>query len=429
MSKFLFKNVKYIKKDCTLSKACDILIVDKFISTIDNHISEDLADKVFSADGFIMGAGLINLHAHNAMSVFKNIESDKALADWLEEDVLPREKKLLLNENDVYAADVYGILEMLRNGITTFLNAYMSPLTTAKAVVDTGIRSGISLGYHHVLEKADDDRLEDEISKIKEMDSSELIDIVLYLHSVYNSTESQFNSLNNLRERYGYLMHTHVSETLKEVGDTDLHHQKTPVKMLEDFGFFDGRSLVAHSIHIDKEDVNIYKKYDVNVVSCPSSNGKLASGVCPYDLLLDNGINITLGTDGSFSNNSLDILKEMLVAAFLSKTNMKDSSSLNSSLLYNFATVNAGKALNKKIGVIEEGGLADIVLYDASDLAFVSEENFVEQLVYTSGSRNVYMTMVNGEVLYENGKFTLKNKDLNINEILKKCKKINRDLI
>lgn len=414
----LIKNANIVTMDDKNIELGQLLIQDNTIVFVGEHYDGNLKiDKVIDANTSIVMPGLINAHTHTAMSIFKNTSDSKNLQDWLFEDIIEKEKTL--TEDDVYWASMLGIAEYVKNGITMFCDAYFMPHKTVEAVLKSGIRASICLGYH-INDYRSEKELENEYLNLK--NKSELLSFIWYAHSIYTVDEAQFGTLIKLAKKHGLPLYTHMSETLDEVSDCTVKYDGlTPTKLLEELGFFDVPSLVAHGVHLEKDDIEVLSNYNVTVVSNPASNLKLGSGIAPITALQKAGVNLALGTDGASSNNALDMFREMYLVSVLQKAQLKDASVISAHDTLKMATVNAANALNlNKVGKLKEGYLADLIMLDVNMPNLTPLNNIESALVYSAGVQNVMLTMVNGKVLYENGKFFIGE---DINTILNKNKK------
>ncbi len=356
-------------------------------------------DKVFDCKKNLLMAGFINCHAHSAMSLLKGISDSDSLEDWLKK-VNPIEKNF--TEKDIYDGTVLAIKEYLKNGITCFQDCYFYPDIIAKAVEDCGIRAVIALSQNYSIDKfLSKQELEDLLLKLNK--KSPLVDYLFYCHSVYTCNESQFANTISLARKYDKIVCCHMSESLTEVGVcTQTHNGLTPVMVLESFGFFDGKNLVAHGVHLQKEDYALLEKYHVNIAHNPSSNLKLGSGIANLKSMKNHGINICLGTDGSASNNRLDMFREMYLSSVLQKALLNDPTLINPETALEMATTNGAKALcNDKIGSLKVGNYADMIMIDMHSVDNQVCRDIKSNLVYACGAEDVLMTMVNGKILYE----------------------------
>lgn len=374
----------------------DILINNNIIEKITENIVDDSVEKVINADKNLIMAGFINCHTHSPMTILKGLGEGESLESWLYNYMFKYEAKL--TEEDIYYGTKLSILEYIKNGITTVNDMYYMRENSAKAFYESGLRAYVQcdeLSYEET---------EKEYLKIKKY--YPLVKANFGCHSVYTADENRFSKTIKLAKKYGEIVSSHMSETLTEVGNCDKENGLTPTKLLESYGFFDTKALVYHAVHLDKEDFDILKKYNVSVCSNPSSNLKLGSGIAPINALINKGINVCLGTDGSASNNRLDMFREMYLVGCLQKGVMHNSEVITCEEVIKMATENGAKALNiSNIGSIKVGNLADLIMIDLHGIDNATNINIKSNLVYASGTEDVLMTMVDGKVLYQNGKF------------------------
>ncbi|MGD9901038.1 MAG: amidohydrolase [Spirochaetales bacterium] len=387
------------------------------------YVGNLVADKIIDAKNKIVMPGFVNAHAHTGMSILKNISDSSELQTWLFDKILPLEKGFTFDS--MYFANMLGIMNYVRNGITTFCDAYYFVPSLVKAVKESGIRATIGVGFHpDDLRKIED--IEREYLTYKK--ESDRINFVVYSHSIYANDEAQINALINLAHKHKLGVYTHISETLEEVSDcTVKNNDLTPPQLLEQLGFFDLPATVAHAVHTDKVDHQIFKEYGVNVVSCPASNLKLGSGIAPLNSMNKLGINIALGTDSAASNNGLDMFREMYLASTLQKGTLQEASVMPAEEVLKMATINGAKALGlKKVGKLKEGYKADLIMLDIDSPNLTPLNDVESAVVYSAGVQNIVMTMVNGKILYDNGKYYI---GTNEKEILKNGKEALKTLM
>ena len=391
----------------------DIIITDNIVTFIGKNAEKlEQFDKIIDAKNNLIMPGFINCHAHSAMTILKGVGEGKNLEEWLFDNVIKVEENL--SEEDVYWATKLSVLEYLKNGITTVNDMYYyHTMQSAKAFYESGFRAVINID-------------EKEISKneeyFKECEKyKNLIVPAFSCHSVYNAGEKRFSEKISLAKKFGAVISTHMSETLTEVGNCDKEFNQTPTQLLESYGFFDNKSLVYHAVHLDKKDIEILNNYNVSVCSCPASNLKLGSGIAPINSLINKGINVCLGTDGSSSNNKLDMFREMYLLSCLQKEQMRDSSVLSPEITLKIATTNGAKSLGlNKIGELKVGNFADLIMVNLNSVNNSTSVNIKSNLVYASGCEDVLLTMINGKVLYENGNYYI---DKSVQDIIKNCNK------
>lgn len=363
--------------------------------------TREVEGRVIDAKGNIVMPGFVNTHCHLAMTLFRGYGENTSFDNWWRDVMRPLEDRL--ENDDCYYGATLGILELIKNGVTTVADFYINPSETAKAVLDTGIRASIGVGAITGKEIVSEESLDKDISSIT---LSSRIKPILYAHSLYSCDESQFNELNKYAIKHDILKSTHISETLKEVGEIANKYGMSPIETLESFGFFDSPSLLAHCVHIDKDDIEIMKNYDISVATCPSSNLILGSGIAPLYSFVKNKINVSIGTDGAGSNNNLNMFKEMYLADNLQAGVLNEFSAITTIDALKMATVRGAMALGyDDLGRIEEGYLADLIMIDTSKPNMRPLNNIYNNLVNACESSNVILTMVDGKVLYMDGKY------------------------
>lgn len=393
-----------------------VLVSGENIVKIAKSIEDD-ADRTIDVKGDVLMPGFVNAHAHNPMTLLRGIKNDVDLQTWLFDYIIPNEQKL--TKEDIYYGEMLGIAESVRAGITCFEENYFEIDSTYKAIKKAKMRARIGIGVSFRGEETQEEYFENFIKLIV---GNNLVKAVSYPHSIYTVPEENMEEFITLAKKHNLPVATHLCETLKEVGDCIVKNKVTPPRYLEDMGFMDRGATLYHCVHMDKDDIQILFDYNANVVTCPSSNLKLASGIAPLHTFLDKGINLAIGTDGPASNDSLDMFKEMFLCATLPKANLKESQVMTIDQILSMATVNGAKALGfEKLGKIEEGYKADLILVDVNGLHHMPQNNLISNLVYSAKSSDVYLTMVAGNILYENGKFNIGE---DINAITLKAKQI-----
>ncbi|MDD3938805.1 MAG: amidohydrolase family protein, partial [Bacilli bacterium] len=215
---------------------------------------------------------------------------------------------------------------------------------------------------------------------------------------------------------------THISETQNEVDGCIERHGDTPAVYFEKLGLFNYGGGGFHGVYLTEQDMEIFKRRNLHLVTCPSSNTKLASGIAPIQKFLDFGINLSLGTDGPASNNSLDFFREMFLVTGLSKLKTMDPTSLDGYQVLKMATVGGARALGlDDVDTLEVGKLADIIMIDLYRPNMQPINNIEKNIVYSGSKENVKMTMINGRILYEDGNFLLGE---SIEDIYKRAQEI-----
>lgn len=414
----ILQDGKIIKRD-VLVEGNKIIYVGANASEYVKDKVEFVADRKINVNGNLLMGGFVNAHAHTPSTILRGAADDLPLHNWLEK-IIPLEVEL--TEDDIYWATMLGVLEYVRAGITCVEENYAHYKPIISAYKNAGLRARIAFGYPNVNQKISEN-LDVQFNNITQNDFK----AVCYAHSIYGTHEKAFDELINFAKTHNLPVSTHLSETLKEVGDCTVKHNKTPVEYLEYLGFLDRQCTVYHCVHTDKDDLKILADYNANIVSCPSSNLKLGSGIAPLYAMQNAGLNIALGTDGAYSNNSFDMFKEMFLAATLNKAVLYNAEILKAEEVINMATINGAKALGfENLGEIKTGYLADLILVDLNFPHHFPHHNLISNLVYSAKSSDVYLTMINGKIVYENGEFQIGEKPENI---YSHCRKIKERLL
>ena len=276
--KTLFKNaiVVTLNEKNDILNGYDVLVEDNIIAKIAKNINCENA-KIVNCENKVLMPGFINAHSHSPMSLFRGLGENTTFKNWWYEVMRPLEQKA--SKQDFYYGAVLSYLEMIKNGITTSCDVYMHIEELCKAMSHCKMRGLVGIGGITGTEVLSEKYLENQVLAIKKINPQ--ITPVLYAHSVYSCNEDIFEELISFAKKHNYLLTTHCSETLTEVGDCVSKYDQTPVELLENYGFFDNKCLLAHCVHCDKQDIEILQNYDVSVVSCPSSNLILGSGIAP----------------------------------------------------------------------------------------------------------------------------------------------------
>lgn len=407
--KILFKNARVLNLSSPGGYYDGHVVVNgNLIEYAGEELPKGEFDRVIDVNGNILMPGFVNAHTHTAMALLRGVKDDAVLDDWLFNGVVPIEDRM--TKEDVYWGQMLGIAECVRNGITCLEEGYFYFDALADAVVKSGIRARIGIGPRIHGDNSNNyyENLKQTYEMINSKNKNNLLSVACFAHAIYTVDEEMFYHMIKFANDYNLPLSIHLSETLKEVGDcTAKLNGVTPPAYIESLGYFDRECLCYHCVHMDKDDLQILADYGASVATCPSSNIKLASGIAPIYAMQNKGINVAIGTDGPASNNSLDMFKEMFLVATLSKVSLYDASVVSAKEVLSMATLNGAKALGVNAGEIAEGKLADIILVNTKEPHMQPDVNVISNLVYSAKGSDVYLTMVNGEILYETGKYNI----------------------
>lgn len=366
----------------------------------DAPTGDEVWDREIDAQGNVLLPGFKDAHTHSAMTFLRSYADDLPLQEWLYERVFPMEAKL--TEEDVYWCALLANLEYLSSGITANFDMYMKNEANAKASVDSGFRTvlcGSINDFGGTLEE-----IEGEYEHFNAYHP--LISYQLGFHAEYTTKRETLEGMAALGKKYQKPVYTHNSETEQEVADCVKRYGRTPTAFLDDLGMFEYGGGGFHCVHMTEEDLQICKEKGVWVITNPSSNLKLASGIAPIKKMLDMGIGLGIGTDGAASNNCLDMFREMFLVTALQKVSEKDASAVDAMEVLKMATTGGARAMGLwDCDVLAAGKKADLVLIDLHQPNMQPRNHIAKNIVYSGSKSNVKMTMVNGNVLYEEGKY------------------------
>ncbi|MBP5615352.1 MAG: amidohydrolase [Alphaproteobacteria bacterium] len=382
------------------NKVCDILIDGNHLAQIADLIDMPEA-QVIDCRGKAILPSFCNTHTHASMMFLRGIGEDKNLFDWLNQDIFPREAKL--KPEHIYPLSRYAILEMIKTGTTCFTDMYFYIPGTIKAVEDMGIRGIIPyLGMDFFDDQKTEESIREGIAHIKSPHTNERITKALCCHSVYTCSQKLIQTFSDLAKKYDTYLQIHVSETQKEVDDCIQKFGCRPVELLYQWGVMGPKTLFAHAVHLNDDEIALIKKTGTTLAHCPTSNLKLGSGQMGLQKYLDAGLNLTLGTDGVSSNNSLSMISEMKLAALSAKNKANSVLAGKVDDIFDIATKNGFEAFSIKAGEIKEGNLADFILVDMNNQFLLPNNNLQSNMIYAADSSCITDVFCNGKPVMTN---------------------------
>ena len=377
------------------SRQCNILIRDGRFADIDAP-AETPADKVVDASGLAILPALSNTHNHAAMTLMRGYADDMPLEKWLQEYVWPFEDKL--TAADIRRGSDIAVSEMLSSGSVFFSDMYFEIDETVKAVEESGMRAAIGITVMENHSKSVEEQKMQYVRDWKDPTGGR-IQLVMAPHSVYTVGPDKLKRSAAFARKNGLRLHIHVAETRTEVQNCIRDYGTTPVRYLDSLGFLGPDVIAAHCVHVDAEEWKILAGRGVTVAHCPCSNMKLGSGRFPYELAIESGCRITLGTDGASSNNNLDLREEMKFAALLAKV-AGDPSLLPATEVFRWASRNGAEAFGLDAGEIARGKLADAILVDLGRSSMQPCHNLVSNFVYSADSSVIRHVICDGQLVY-----------------------------
>jgi len=355
------------------------------------------AKELVDATGKVILPGLVNAHTHAAMTIFRGIADDIPLEPWLQ-TIWPLELKFA-NDVNVALGSEMAFAEMIRGGTTTAADMYWHYQAATDVAKKVGFRLFNGIGAIDILDNESKESLETRTRDyIETYQGDELIRPCVQVHATYTVSRETLLLVKKLAQEYGVVFVTHASESRAELKDVLEKTGKTPIHYLEELGMLGRQTLLAHGVHLDDEEIQMLAKRKVSIAHCPSSNLKLGSGIARVADLVAAGVNVAIGTDGCASNNDLDMWEEMHLTALIQKGVRHDPTVLPAEQVLYMATMGGAIALNldDRIGSLEVGKQADLIIMDFDSLHLTPVYDVVSHLVYAAKASDVEATMING---------------------------------
>ena len=392
-------------KDCDLREIFfgEVHVKDSKISYVGKETNTALKfDREIDCKGNLLMPGFKNAHTHSGMTAMRSYADGLPLKEWLETKIFPMEANM--SGDDVKLLSKLAIMEYLTSGITAAMDMYLTPYTIADAFTECGMRivqvSGINKFGPSIEE------FEDRFLKIN--GKNPLSTQLMGFHAEYTCDKELLTKLSDLAHKYKQPMYTHNSETKVEFDECVGRYGVCPTVFLDSLGLFDFGGGGYHCVYLTDEDIEIFKKHDMSVISNPGSNTKLASGIAPIQKFIDSGLNVALGTDGPSSNNCLDMFREMFLVTGLAKLRENNASAVDALTVLKMATKNGAKAmLLDDCDVLAKGKQADMIMIDLCKPNMQPLNDIARNIVFSGSKQNVKMTMVAGKILYEDGKYNI----------------------
>jgi len=362
--------------------------------------SDEKFDREINLAGNLLLPGFKNAHTHSAMTFLRSYADDLPLLEWLHEQVFPMEAKL--TPDDVYHLSKLAIMEYLTSGITANFDMYHHIREAARASIDCGFRTvfcGSVNSYGGSVAQE-----EESFAYLNNL--HELISAQFGFHAEYTCERPLLEEIAKSAHRLKAPVYCHNSEGRPEVDQCLERTGMTPTAYLDSFNMFQYGGGGFHCVHLSDEDMDVIKRRNMFVVTCPASNLKLASGIAPVKKLLDKGVCVAIGTDGPASNNCLDFFREMFLTTALQKVREDDASVMDAADILRMAASDGALAMGlSDCDTLAVGKCADLIVIDLNQPNMQPQNNIIKNVVYSGSKQNVKLAMVNGKILYEDGQF------------------------
>ena len=364
------------------------------------------ACEILDLSGMLVMPGLVNAHTHAAMTFLRGLADDMPLMDWLQQKIFPVEQGL--TPDLVRLGSLLGFAEMLRTGTTSCVDMYIFEAAVLEAADKAGLRCLAGEGVFNFPSACCPDA-DAALACTREMAQRwaghDRLHVAVMPHSVYTTTAAQLTACRELADELGLPLHIHLAETRQETALSLEQHGLRPVAHADRLGLLRPGTILAHVVDVDADEIALLARRGVIVVHNPSSNMKLASGVAPVPAMLDAGVRLALGSDGAASNNRLNMFTEMGRAALLHKA-AGDPETMPARTVLDMATRGGAAAMGGDGSVLAVGRPADCIALDLSAPNMQPLFNAASHAVYAATGMEVALTMVAGEVLYRDGRFT-----------------------
>ncbi|MDQ7017163.1 MAG: TRZ/ATZ family hydrolase [Gammaproteobacteria bacterium] len=396
------------------SKIIDILPTELAKQSYRAHQVDDLGEQ-------LLMPGLINAHTHLAMNLLRGFADDLPLMEWLEQQIWPAEGRWV-DEQFVADGSELAMAELIRSGTTCFNDMYFFPEITAQVAQKAGLRASIGLmmiDFPTAWGSGPEEYLQKGLALQQKYQDHPLIRTAFAPHATYTVSDVPLLQLKQAAQQHNSAIHIHLHETAGEIALHEKQHGCRPLARLDKLGMLNANLQAVHMTQLSDEEIQQLADNGVQVIHCPESNLKLASGFAPIARLLAAGVNVALGTDGAASNNDLDLFAEMRTAALLAKGVAGDASVVPTTTALRMATINGAKALGiaDQTGSLEVGKAADVIAIDLNTIETQPLYDPVSQLVYASSRNQITHLWVAGKQLLKERQLTT----LDETQIIKKA--------
>ena len=373
------------------------------------HAPDFEAQRVIDAHGNIVMPGFVNMHTHVPMNLFRSYADDLDLMTWLNTRIFPAEDRL--TEESAYWASMAAMCELAASGTVAFNEMYFFIDSIAKAAQESGLRAFLSRAVVTPAPGVGERMLDESEELFHKYDGKGRLRVFMSPHAQYTVENSMLEKIAEKAKKLGTGVHMHISETRGEHENCVQEQGMTPIELCKSVGLLDVPFYAAHCVWVSEHDMELMAEHGGTVLSCLKSNLKLASGIAPLSKMMEKGISVTFGTDGASSNNKLSMMEEMTYASFLQKGTTYDPKVMPAVQALKMATRGGAEALGLESGVIEAGKNADIIMLRTDGIRYTPDYDPVSLVVYAGSDADVCMTMVGGDIIYENGTFSFADID------------------
>lgn len=425
MKRILFRNANILTldPDRPLLHNSTLIVRNGKIESV-GQAPEGEFDRIIDASGHILMPGLVNAHTHSPMTLLRGLKDDCSLDQWLQDYIWPAEAAL--SREDYYYGSLLGIAEMLATGTTCMTDMYRASSEILRAACDTGIKANIceSITSDDTFDPASHAGVQESrrtVDAYRSYDDGRIL-CDTSIQSCWQTEPKLWRYISDFAYERNIGVHIHLAETQDELRHCHQRYGLSPVRLLEQAGVFRNRVIAVHGIYLSEDDQKILKEHDACIVHDPASNLKCCCGFANLKPYAEKGIPLALGTDGVCSNNSGDLFDTMKLTALVQKMLTNDPSFMSAEAVLKMATQGGlySQGRSGQAGMLREGMDADIILVDGNFPSMQPALSPASSLVYAASGALVRMTMVRGNILYENGHFTT----IDLDHVLEKVRQI-----
>ena len=438
----LIQNVDYLIRDADrIELGVDLLIEGNRIREISKSSGVQVRSsmEIIDGTGMIAMPGFVNTHTHCYQSLLKGVRDDLGLKQWCEQVTFPFASIIHKEERETdhprlgYLWSMLGAMEMVRSGITAFVDMDMNQEGVLQAWDDLGVRGtlGLQLVNRWVppeLMIPDELRKKRALKLIEKWHGQGLLQVAMAPSTAFACTPEFLTWIRQTAERLDLSIHIHVNETRWELEQARAETGMTPIGYLESLGFFNRPVNAVHCVHVTDHDVEILKNRSLRVIYNPKSNAKLGSGIAPVPRFLEMGIPVAIATDGSASNDTNDMFEEMRFGQLIQKAYREDPRALSVKDVYRMATEEGARTVNLEMGRLDEGSLADVVLVRRKTSHMEPIHDLLQTVFYCSKAPDVDTVIIDGKIVLKNGEMLTVSEGEIIEEAIEKMKTIGYEL-
>lgn len=405
----LFKKIGVVDENYDLQRDMHVLVEGDRITYIGKEIPLGHEGDTYDGSGKVLVPGFFNTHCHVPMTLLRGYGEGLPLHRWLTEKMFPFEAKL--KPEDCYWGSMLGAAEMIRSGVASFTEMYFDIEDIIRAVNESGLKGNISHGMSsnpkiQCLKDLKGYKDTERMLQVVGKDFSGRIKVDIGLHAEYTSTELLVREIAEYAAERKLIVHTHVSETWKEHEECKERTGYTPLGYYNKCGLLENPVIAAHCVWVDEEDIEILKHKSVTPVHCISSNLKLGSGFAPVKRMISEGIQVAIGTDGASSNNNLNMLEEVALAAMANKGITGDPMFMTPSQILRLSTLNGARSQGRlDCGSIKVGNKADLIVFDMDKPHLQPVFDEMANIVFSGQSDDICLNMIDGKIVFKDGEF------------------------